>query len=223
MIGGFGSGIPPRRAFLVATCGAAATLAFAYSTPGVDLVTLFAGTWLSAGLGAAWAVRLVRALQNRQLPAMTRADVVRWAAVPVIILGALGLGRSGAALELRWFVSLTALEDAVQGLPPVDVPPGEPWLDATLPRTVGLYPVVRAEQVPAGGTVFRDSYDIVADGGGFAHLPQGPDPDLFDREFDHVEYRHLGWDWYAWVGTVEAGDPFVREVPEPLVTAPPAP
>jgi hypothetical protein len=223
MIGGFGSGIPPRRAFLLATSVAAVTLAFAYSTPGVDLVTLFWGTWLCAGLGAAWAVRLVRALQNRQLPTPTRADVVRWAAVPVILLGALGLGRSGAALELRWLASVSALDETVQGLPPVDVGRNEIWPSVPLPRTVGLYPVVLAEQVPAGGTVFRDSYDIVADGGGFAHLPQGPDPDLFDREFEHVEFRHLGWDWYAWVGTVTAPDPFLRERPEPLVSAPPPP
>lgn len=201
MIGGFPTGIPPRRGFLVTTAVAAVVVAFAYSTPGLDYVALFFGVLILACLGAAWTYRLVRTLRSKQLPTPTGSAAVRWAAFPAIVLAGLAVGMSGAALELRWLVSLSSLRSTVAGLPVVDVAPDEPWRTVELHRTIGLYPVKRADQLPAHGTVFHDSVGILTDDAGLAELPAGPDPVVFGRWFDHVAFRHLGGDWYAWVGT----------------------
>lgn len=67
-------------------------------------------------------------------------------------------------------------------------------------RRVGMYDVVRVEK-RGSAVFFYEANGALADDAGFAHLPDGPVPELANGNFEYAEFRHLGDNWYAWTAS----------------------
>ncbi len=148
---------------------------------------ILAGVLVSDYLGRMVAVRLDRARARRDATEKRRTQRWRWAVAPLATIAVISGVMTRWPLQLRFHVSRTALEYAVD-----DFQAGQNG-DTSKPRLVGLYRVDKLFARGEGNVGFRTSRRIRLDGrvqcAGFEFRPSSPP--------DEGRYRSLTPRWYV--------------------------
>lgn len=182
-----------RTTYLLLLAGLLVLVLWAFSTP---LPSVFLGLVTMVALvawGVIWAIGAVVTVVR--LARRRRVRRWRWLVVASVLVTVTAvLVATDVPLHARWGMSRGAFEDAAAQADP-DLPRSR-TRDLGVDGRLGLYDVWSVEQTGEavvfavdGGGLFQES--------GFAHLPEGPFPEL-ERAFESMTFTHLGGDWYVW-------------------------
>jgi hypothetical protein len=160
---------------------------WAFSVPGLDVLSLLAGLWLWQVAGALWGLRLLAHV------AWKRERSGWFAVAPVMVLVLIGLVSMNVPLKARWALSSASFDAAVAVLPP------EPDF-VRGPAEIGSYTITSVQRVPTG-VIFTELHGAVFNSAGFAYLPAGPTPDLENGSFEGPQWTSLGGPWYSWTAS----------------------
>ncbi len=180
----------PGALFHVAVGLLALSLLWVHSEPGVDLLPWITVVLLSCLLALVWAVRLLTFLL-----ALTRGrsagSALAWLPAPAVGLVVLVLVVTGVPLQARWTISRPAFDAVVeQHLRGVEQVPERPG-------RLGLYRIDRVDDVD-GALLFFEGEIGALGASGFAHVPEGPRPDLFVDSAGPLRFEPRGGPWYSW-------------------------
>ena len=180
----------PGALFHVAVGLVSLSLLWVHSEPGVDLLPWITVALLGCILVLVWAVRLLTFLL-----ALTRdrsaGSPLAWLAAPAVGLVVVVLVVAGIPLQARWAISRPAFDAVVeQRLEGGGRVPGHPG-------RLGLYEIGRVDDV-GGALLFFEGDDGALGASGFAHLPDGPRPDLFVGSAGPLRFEPLGGPWHSW-------------------------
>jgi hypothetical protein len=175
---------PPKSAFHGALAGGAGLLLWAFSPPGISLLSALLSTVILAVPAHLWLVKLLMFLALHQ----------RWswwfALAPVVTVLVVVPVAAHVPLDARWAMSRDAFEAVVARLPP-STSTGQEWSPLSVPARIGSYDIDSADRVPGGGVIFYEASGNFLDDAGFAFLPHGPTQSLETDWFESPELQRL--------------------------------